>query len=146
MSRSQKMRLLGMAFDDSLFLELLHEAEDRSLGNAKEIAKVWLRGITPSGYLAVHGGGHDMGAWEHCISSISTVETSGAINAALSKLNARGAGHHYTLVEVISCGVHAKKRRCKESGGKLYAFRFILEDELRGVRKTIFEKNVKVCY
>ncbi len=88
------------------------------------------------------GGGHDKGAWQHCISSISTVETSGAINAALSKLNARGAGHHYTLVEVISCGVHAKKRRCKESGGKLYAFRFIVEDDLRGV----FEKNVKVCY
>ena len=79
------------------------------------------------------GGGHDLGAWEHCI------DTGGAVNAALAKLNAREAsGHSYTLVETIACGIHSKR------DDTCYAFRFIVDDTLRGVTKRV-EKNVKVC-
>ena len=88
------------------------------------------------------GGGHDLGAWEHCIGDIGVTE---AVNAALAKLNAREAGaHHYTLIEVIACGIHSKVRGGGPCEDKLYAFRFIVDEDLRGVSKTSYEKNVKV--
>ena len=88
------------------------------------------------------GGGHDNGAWEHCIGGDPDVP--GAINAALAKLNAREAGgHHYVLFEVIACGIQSQSGKCS-GDDKLYAFRFIVDDDLRGVTKRV-EKNVKVC-
>ena len=90
------------------------------------------------------GGGHDLGAWEHCIATIDG-NSNGAVAAALAKLNAREAGgHHYTLVEVIACGIHSKSEKCP-GDDTLYAFRFIVDDDLRGVTKRV-EKNVKVCH
>ena len=87
------------------------------------------------------GGGHDNGAWEHC----SSEPIQGAINAALIKLNAREAGgHHYTLLEVIACGV-LSQNPCEDSADIRYAFRFIVEDDLRRQSATL-EKNVRVCY
>ena len=84
------------------------------------------------------GGGHDLGAWENCLGTPAT----GLINAALTKLNAKEAGgHHYTLVEVIACGIQSKG----PCAGDLYAFRFIVDDDLRGGERTQYEKNVKVC-
>jgi len=84
------------------------------------------------------GGGHDNGAWEQCIeTSITSQDLQTAVFAGLKKLNDRAAGgHHYTLLEVIACGIHSKT-------GEV-AFRFIVEDDLRGVKQTISEKNVKV--
>ncbi len=77
------------------------------------------------------GGGHDLGAWEHCIQTIDG-NSNGAIAAALAKLNAREAGgHHYTLVEVIACGIHSKTGE--------FAFRFQVEEG-----GTQYETNVKV--
>ena len=90
------------------------------------------------------GGGHDLGAWEHCIASVQPQGAiTSAVNAAMAKLNAT-EGHHYVLQQVIACGIHSK-RSCDDPDERLYAFRFIVEDDLRGVKKTIFEKNVKVC-
>ena len=95
------------------------------------------------------GGGSNDGAWEQCINTItgttsSDVKTAAAINAALTRLNAREAsGHHYTLVEVIACGIHVK--RTGDSGEQLYRFRFIVDDDFRGNTRR-YEKNVQVFH